>query len=432
MPSTPPPPPPSAPPSPTAASHLQAAAFTPERTGPLAGLRVLDLSRLVAGNMLSLQLADYGADVIKLEDAGTGDTLRHWRERSAAHPDGVSVWWKVYARNKKSLAIDLRPEAGKDVLRRLIPEAQVLVESFRPGTLEKMGLGPDVLFAMNPKLVVVRLTGWGQTGPYRQQPGFGSLVEAMSGFAAKNGMPGNPPMMPNMALADMVAGLYGAFAVAAAVRNVEVLGGRGQVIDLSLLEPLLSIMGPDAAAYRVTGQVPSRTGNRTSIAAPRNVYRTADDQWVALSASTQGMTERLFRAIGREDLITDPRFCTNADRLAHMDALDAIIGDFVAARSLDDNLAFFRREEVTVGPVYDIGQIVTDPHVVARGVLVDAPDRELGRVPMHAVVPRLSETPGVLARPAPALGEHTREVLRGAGLTEDQIQQLAASGVIRT
>ncbi len=414
------------------AFRLPCAEFNRDREGPLTGLRVLDLSRLVAGNMLSLQLADYGAEVIKIEDAEAGDTLRHWREHSAAHPQGVAVWWKVYARNKKSLAIDLRPAAGKDVLRRLIPAAQVLIESFRPGTLEKMGFGPDVLFALNPRLVVVRLTGWGQTGPYHQQPGFGSLVEAMSGFAAKNGMPGNPPMMPNMALADMVAGLYGAFAVAAAVRNVEVRGGRGQVVDLSLLEPLLSIIGPDAAAYRVTGQVPSRTGNRTSIAAPRNVYRTSDDQWVALSASTQGMTERLFRAIGRDDLIADPRFRTNADRLGHMDELDAMIGDFVAARSLDDNLAFFRREEVTVGPVYDIGQIVTDPHVVERGVLVDAPDRELGRVPMHAVIPRLSETPGVLARAAPELGEHTREVLRDAGLSEEQIRQLAASGVIRT
>ena len=201
--------------------------FDPHHSGPLRGLRALDLSRLVAGNMLSLQLADFGAEVIKVEDPDGGDTLRQWRERGPNHPEGVEVWWKVYARNKKSLAIDLRSEAGREALRALIAGAQVLIESFRPGTLEKMGFSPDALLALNPKLVIVRLTGWGQTGPYHQQPGFGSLVEAMSGFAAKNGAPEAPPMLPNMALADMVAGLYGAFAVAAAVREVETHGGAG-------------------------------------------------------------------------------------------------------------------------------------------------------------------------------------------------------------
>ncbi|WP_288252954.1 CoA transferase [uncultured Hydrogenophaga sp.] len=404
--------------------------FDPHHSGPLRGLRALDLSRLVAGNMLSLQLADFGAEVIKVEDPDGGDTLRQWRERGPNHPEGVEVWWKVYARNKKSLAIDLRSEAGREALRALIAGAQVLIESFRPGTLEKMGFSPDALLALNPKLVIVRLTGWGQTGPYHQQPGFGSLVEAMSGFAAKNGAPEAPPMLPNMALADMVAGLYGAFAVAAAVREVETHGGAGQVIDLSLLEPLLSIMGPDAAAHHVSGKLPARTGNRTSITAPRNIYRTRDDGWVALSASTQGMTERLLRAIGRPELIDDPRFRTNADRLAHVDALDAVVGEFIGARTLEENLAFFREREVTVGPVYDIGQIVTDPHVVARGIVVRAPDADTGSLPMHAVVPRLSRTPGGLARPAPRLGEHTLEVLRGAGVSEAAIQELIAKKVI--
>ena len=405
--------------------------FTPDREAPLRGLRVLDLSRLVAGNMLSLQLADFGAEVIKVEDPQAGDTLRHWREAGPGHPQGVGVWWKVYARNKKSLALDLRPEAGKQALRALVPGAAVLIESFRPGTLEKMGFAPDALLALNPKLVIVRLTGWGQTGPYSSQPGFGSLVEAMSGYAAKNGFAGQPPMLPNMALADMVAGLYGAFAVLAAIREVERRGGAGQVIDLSLLEPLLSIIGPDAAAYRVTGQVPSRTGNRTSISAPRNVYRTRDGGWVALSASTQGMTERLLRAIGRPELIEDPRFRTNSDRLDHAEELDEIILAFVGARTLEENLAFFRAQEVTVGPVYDIAQIVADPHVVERGVLVEAPDDELGRLPMHAVVPRLSATPGVLARPAPRLGEHTDEVLRSAGLAPEAIASLEREGVVK-
>lgn len=404
--------------------------FTPASNSPLSGLRVLDLSRLVAGNMLSMQLADFGAEVIKVEEPRGGDTLRHWKEKGPANADGVDVWWKIYARNKKSLALDLRAEAGKQVLRQLIPGAQVLIESFRPGTLEKMGFAPDLLHALNPRLVIVRLSGWGQTGPYRNQPGFGSLVEAMSGFAAKNGFPGQPPMLPNMALADMVAGLYGAFAVAAAVRNVETKGGAGQVIDLSLVEPLLSILGPDAAAYRVSGLVPSRTGNRTSISAPRNVYRTADGEWVALSASTQGMTERLFRTIGRADLIDDPRFRSNAERLENVEALDAIVGAFIGERSLGENLAFFRAAEVTAGPVYDISQIVTDPHIVERAVLVEAPDRDIGSVPMHAVVPRLSVTPGALSRPAPRLGEHTAEILESAGMDPASIRRLAEEGVI--
>lgn len=411
---------------------MREATFNPELSGPLRGLRVLDLSRLVAGNMLSLQLADFGAEVIKVEDPAGGDTLRHWRERGPDHPEGVEVWWKVYARNKKSLAIDLRQAPGREALCQLLRGAQVLIESFRPGTLEKMGLAPDALFALNPRLVVVRLTGWGQTGPYHQQPGFGSLVEAMSGFAAKNGAPEAPPMLPNMALADMVAGLYGAFAVATAVREVETHGGAGQVIDLSLIEPLLSIMGPDAAAYHVSGKVPARTGNRTSISAPRNIYPTQDGEWVALSASTQGMTERLLRAIDRPELIVDPRFRSNADRLANVEALDAIVGGFIAARTLEQNLSYFREREVTVGPVYDIGQIVRDPHVVERGIVVSAPDADTGRLPMHAVIPRLSRTPGGFTRPAPRLGEHSLELLRSAGVSEAAIDELIAKKVIST
>lgn len=408
---------------------MHKAEFNPDAQGPLRGVRVLDLSRLVAGNMLSLQLADFGAEVVKVEDPDGGDTLRHWRERGPGHPEGVEVWWKVYSRNKKSLALDLRAEEGKSALRHLLRGAQVLIESFRPGTLEKMGFAPQALEELNPSLIVVRLTGWGQTGPYHRQPGFGSLVEAMSGFAAKNGAPNQPPMLPNMALADMVAGLYGAFAVAAAIRDVEVNAGKGQVIDLSLIEPLLSIMGPDAAAYRVSGKVPARTGNRTSISAPRNVYRTSGEDWVALSASTQGMTERLLRTIGRADLIDDPRFRTNADRLANVEALDTIIGEFIGARTLDENLAFFRAAEVTVGPVYDIGQIVLDSHIVERGILVEVPDQETGTLPMHSVIPRLSRTPGNLYMPAPRLGEHTVQVLQSAGLDAATIQKLLDDGI---
>lgn len=376
----------------------------PDQPCPLDGIRVLDLSRLVAGNMLTLQLADFGADVIKLEPEA-GDPLRHWRD------GGAPLWWKVYGRNKRSVRLDLRTDAGKALLARLVPTAHILVEGFRPGAMEAAGFGPDRLLALNPRLVVVRVSGFGQTGPYAGRPGFGSLIEAMSGFADKNGFADKPPALPNMALADMVAGLSGAFATMVALREAERPGGLGQVVDLSLLEPLHSTLGPDAAVHRHTGRVPSRIGNRVSITAPRNVYATADGGWLALSASTQGMAERLFRAIGRADLVADARFRTNSDRLDNVEALDGIIGAFVAARTLADALAFFADAEVTVGPVHDAAGFAADPHVQGRGVLVDVPDAELGTVRMHAVVPRLSRTPGRLRRAAPDLGADEADVL---------------------
>ncbi len=377
--------------------------FQPGQPCPLDGLRVLDFSRLVAGNMLTLQLADFGAEVIKLEP-GSGDPLRQWRE------DGVAAYWKVYGRNKKSIRLDLRSDEGKALLTRLIPTADVLVESFRPGAMEAAGFGPAAVAGLNPRLVFVRISGFGQTGPYAQRPGFGSLVEAMSGFAAKNGFADKPPALPNLALADMVAGIQGAFAVMVALRAVDA-GGPGQVVDLSLLEPLHSTLGPEAAAWRITGRIPPRSGNRASITAPRNVYATSDGGFVALSASTQAMTERLFHAIGRPELIDDPRFRTNSDRLAHVAEVDRIVGDFVAARTLAENLAFFAAAETTVGPVYDAAGFEADPHVRERGVLVEMEDAELGSLPMHAVVPRLSATPGALRRPAPALGQDEAEIL---------------------
>jgi crotonobetainyl-CoA:carnitine CoA-transferase CaiB-like acyl-CoA transferase len=365
---------------------------------------VLDFSRLVAGNMLTLQLADFGAEVIKLEPE-SGDPLRAW------HEDGVAAYWKVYGRNKKSIRLDLRSAKGKALLTRLIPTAHVLVESFRPGSMEAAGFGPEAVSRLNPALVFVRISGFGQTGPYAHRPGFGSLVEAMSGFASKNGFADKPPALPNFALADMVSGIQGAFATMVAVREAERPGGKGQVIDLSLLEPLYATLGPEAAAWRITGRIPPRSGNRASITAPRNVYQTADAGWVALSASTQAMAQRLFRTIGREDMLDDPRFRTNADRLAHADEVDAVISAFIGARTRADNLTFFEAAEITVGPVYDAAGFETDPHVQGRGVLVEMEDEELGSIPMHAVVPRLSATPGALRRPAPTLGQDEDDIL---------------------
>ena len=399
-------------------------AFAPDATPPLSGIRVLDLSRLVAGNMVSLQLADHGAEVIKIEDPKTGDPLRAWRVK------GLSLHWKVYARNKKSLALSLRQPEGRALLLDLAAGAQVLIENFRPGTLEEMGLGPEVLHARNPNLIIVRVSGFGQDGPYRDRPGFGTLVEAMSGFAAKNGYGDRPPVLPPLALADMVAGLYGAYAVMIALRVIE-HGGKGQVIDLPLLDPVISILGPDAAIHRVSGVLPQRTGSRSLTTSPRNVYGTSDGRFIAISASIQAMAERLFRAIGRADMIDDPRFRTNTDRVHHIDECDGIVAEFIAARTLEENMRIFQQAEVTATPVYDIDQLIEDPHVQQRGVLVEAPDAEAGSVLMHNVIPRLSDTPGVLRAPAPALGQHTREILASIGCDAARRAELAGLGVIK-
>jgi crotonobetainyl-CoA:carnitine CoA-transferase CaiB-like acyl-CoA transferase len=400
-------------------------AFAPEAEGPLAGIRAVDLSRLVAGNMLSLQLADYGAEVIKIEDPERGDPLRDWRVK------GISIHWKVYARNKKSLALALRTKEGLAILRRLIDTSDVLIENFRPGTLEAMGFAPEALHAGNPGLVIVRVSGWGQDGPYRERPGFGSLVEGMSGFAAKNGFADRPPVLPPLALADMIAGLYGMSAVLLALRHREVKGGKGQVIDLPLLDPIFSVLGPDAAEFRLTGAAKPRSGSRSVTTGPRNAFRTREGHWIAISASMQVMAERLFRAIARPDMIADPRFRTNADRVRNAEECEAPIAAFIAERSLEDNLAFFEKAEVTAAPIYDIEQFLADPHVQAREIVVDLPDDEMGTVPMHNVVPRLSLTPGHIRTPAPALGEHSAAILGELGCDAAEIARLAKAGVVR-
>jgi formyl-CoA transferase len=277
---------------------------------------------------------------------------------------------------------------------------------------------------------VVRISGWGQDGPYSQRPGFGTLVEGMSGFASMNGFADREPVLPPMYLADSVAGLHGAAAVMIALRAAERKGGAGQVIDLPLLEPLFNILGPQAANLRLTGKVKARTGNRSTTTAPRNAYRTKDGKWVCLSASIQKMSERLFRAIGRPELITDPRYATNTGRLKHADELDAIIGEFIGARTQGENVAYFEKYEVTIGPVYDIAQIVEDPHVIERELVADYPDADMGAFPMHHVIPRLSKTPGAIRSPAPKLGEHNRALLAEAGVDEALYTKLLAAGVV--
>jgi formyl-CoA transferase len=396
-----------------ARASLKKRDYAPGATGALDGLRVLDLSRLVAGNTLTQLLGDFGAEVIKVEPPA-GDTLRAWQTQ------GVATDWKLYGRNKKSLCLDLRKPEAREVLLKLASSAAIFVESFRPGTLEAMDLSPEKLLAVNPRLVVVRVSGWGQDGPYRRRPGFGTLIEGLSGFASMNGFADREPVLPPMYLADTIAGLNGAAATLVALRAAE-RSGRGQVIDLPLLDPLFATLGPQAANYRLTGRVKPRTGSRSTNSGPRNAYRCKDGRYVGLSASTQKMAERVFRSIGRPEFIDDPRYRTNAERVKHAEELDAIIGSFVAQRTQAENVAFFEQAEVTIGPIYDIAQILEDPHVIERELLADYPDADMEAFPMHHVVPRLSGTPGSIRTPAPRLGQHNEELLKELGLNYEDL-----------
>ncbi len=378
--------------------------FDPSLRGPLADVRVIDLSRLVAGNMLSAYLADFGADVIKVEREGKGDDLRNWKE------EGWDIYWKVYGRNKRSLVLDLKSDEGLSTLKRLLKHSHIFIENFVPGGLEKMGLGPDVLLEINPALVIVRVSGWGQTGPYKHKPGFGTLVEAMSGFAYLNGFPDRPPALPPLALADMIAGIYGAAGVLTALRVAE-KEGRGQVIDLSLFEPIFSVISSEAAKSSLTGQATMRAGNQSSHTAPRNIYLCSDGKHVAMSGSMQSMAMRILDTIGRPELKTDMRFETNDGRVKNRDELDGIISAFIGSKTQEENLALFEAAGVTVGPVCSVLDLLDHPYALEREAIVELEDKDIGSVPMHNIVPRLSESPGGFRYPAPRVGEHTSEIL---------------------
>jgi crotonobetainyl-CoA:carnitine CoA-transferase CaiB-like acyl-CoA transferase len=390
----------------------------------LAGVRVVDCSRLIAGGVLATVLADHGADVIKVEHPRGGDPLRTWlRERG-------QLWWKVYARNKRAITLNLAAPRGQALLKRLVRTADVLVENFLPGTFERWGLGWDVLAAENPRLVFARVSGWGQDGPYRDRPGFGTMVEAMSGFAATTGPADGPPTLPSFPLADMVAALAGATAVLAALRHRDLVSGRGQVVDIALYEPLLAVLGPQAAEYAQDGTVRTRHGNTSDNASPRGTYRTRDGKWVALSASTPAAAAILFRELGLEHLLADPRFATNDARVAHNDLVDAALAEAIGRRTPAEMQQLFEARELTASPVYDIADITKDPHVIARGILVDVPDPDLGAVRMTAPTPRLSATPAAIAWTGPALGAHNREVYAELGVDEAELARLHRDGVV--
>ena len=391
---------------------------------PLENFRILDLSRLAAGNMVSHMFADFGADVIKVEQPGKGDDLRNWQVNDVAH------WWAVYSRNKRSIALNLKEEEGLKLLKELVKSADVFIENFVPGTLEKWGVGPDKLLELNKNLIILRISGWGQTGIYKDAPGFGSLVEGMSGFASMTGEENQKPLLPPLALADMVAGLTGFGAILMAVIASKKNQIGGQVIDLSLFEPLFSILGPWAASYKISGKIPPRIGNRSNVAAPRGIYKTKDNKFVSLSASMQSMWEKLAITIGAQELINDPKFLTNSDRLSNQDDLDDVISNFIKKFDRDPLLKLFSEKGITVGPVLDISEIIEHPYVLDRKILIEHYNNNYGNILMHQAFPRLSKTPGKVKSSAPSIGENTNDILKEIGLTKSQIEKLRDNKII--
>lgn len=393
---------------------------------PLSGLRVVDCATLFAGPLIATLMADFGADVVKVEHP-RGDPMRSmgWLK------DGTSLWWAVAGRNKRCITMNLSHPDGQSVFKELIRDADVLVENFRPGTLERWGISPEVLHQINPGLVIVRTTGFGQDGPYASRPGFGTLAEAMSGFAYINGWPDKPPALPPFALGDGVAALAGTFSAMFALWWRDHGGnGQGQVVDLAIYEPLFWILGPQASVYDQLGEVQGRSGNSTPFSAPRNVYRASDGKWLALSASTQSIAERVMRIIGREDYLAEPWFVDHAGRLAHVEQLDAAIQDWVGRHTSAEVLEAFSVGEAAIARVYSIQDIVEDPQFLARHSLVRVPHPLLGSVLMQNMIARLSVTPGSVRSAGAALGEHNREVLGSLGLTEEDLAHLAEVGVI--
>lgn len=393
---------------------------------PLEGVRVLDVSTILAGPLCCQILGDFGADVIKVEHPRGGDNMRG----HGAQKDGVPLWWKEVARNKRTVAINLSEPDGGEVFRRLAATADVLVENFRPGTLERWDLAPQRLQQENPGLIVARITGWGQTGPYASRPGFGTLAEAMSGFAHLTGEADGPPTLPAFGLADSICGIAASSAVLMALRHREVQHGTGQVVDLSILEPIMTAVGPSPTVYQQLGQVEHRHGNRSTNNAPRNTYRTSDGSWVAVSTSAQAIAERVLRLVGHPEVIDADWFATGRGRFDHVDELDRYVGDWIAQRTRTEVLDAFTEAGAAVAPVYDAADLVADPHVRETQMLTTVDDPDLGEVLMHNVLWRMSATPGHIRYTGRDLGADTDEVLAELGYDADDLARLRAAGTI--
>jgi crotonobetainyl-CoA:carnitine CoA-transferase CaiB-like acyl-CoA transferase len=403
---------------------------TTSHRGPLQGIRVIDFSTVYAGPITAMLLGDYGADVLKVElPAGDPARTHGWSV------EGHGLWWKVIARNKEAMTLDVRTPEGREIILKLVADADVMTENFRPGVLEGWGLGPDALHAVNPRLVLLRTTGFGQDGPYARRRAFGSLAEAMTGFAHLTGQPDGPPTLPPFGLADGVAGITGAFAVLTALRARDhgdgPGAGRGQVIDLSLFEPLLGIMGPAPSAYDQLGVVPTRQGNRSRNSAPRNTYRTRDGQWVAVSSASTSVAERVMRLVGRPDLADEPWFSSARERVAHVDELDGAVQNWIEGRDLDAVVEAFEEVGAALFPVYDVAQLFADPQVQARDAVTTVDDEDLGPLRMQNVWFRLSGTPGGIRFAGRRLGQDTDAVLtERLGYTPEQVAALRKEGVV--
>jgi len=385
---------------------------------------VLDLSRMIAGGVAGMLLADFGADVVKVEQPGVGDPLRQWTT------NGEPYWWKVYGRNKRYITLNLKSDEGRELLQRLVPKFDVVMESFVPGTLERLGLGWEQLQAWNSRLILVRISGWGQTGPAAARPGFGTLVEAASGFAAMNGEPDGAPIVPSFPLADMTSALYATNAIMFALYDRDMHNRAGQVVDVSLFDSLFSLLGPLAAEYEAVGRLRERNGSRSKNAGPRGCYRTSDGRWIAVSGSTPRMAERFLQSYGLGRLLEDQRFATNESRVKHAEALDAEIVNAIASRTLAENLEIIDTNALTAVAVQTVADIEADPHWRARQLLVNV-QNGAGTVRMHNVVPRLEGTPGDIRWPGGALGQHNRDVYGSElGLGCEDLKRLEASGVI--
>lgn len=395
--------------------------------GALAGLRVLDVSTVISGSTASSMLADHGAEVLKIEDPRSPDPSRQLEPRK----DGVSLWHKVAGRNKKALTLNLGMPAGAAILRRLVATSDVLIENFRPGTMEKWGLGWEVLEKENPKLVMVRISGYGQDGPYAKRPGFGTIAEAMSGLPYRTGFPGGPPVFSPLALADQVTGLFAAFSTMFALYNRDHGTGRGQVVDMGLYETLFRLGEDQAIAYDQVGKMFERMGNRVATAAPRGAFQAKDGNWIAISAFSDRTVKRLLASIGGPELADDPRFANNQARVRHVEQLEALIGRWVSERTQAEVLELFAQEDVVGGKVYDIAQIFSDPQYQHRDNIVPINDPELGTVRVVGVVPKFTRTPGEIEHLSVAVGHHNEEIYCGRlNMSRAELESLRAQGVI--
>jgi formyl-CoA transferase len=389
--------------------------------GPLTGIKVLELGTLIAGPFCGKTLADFGAEVIKVEPPGEGDPLRRWRRMR----NGVSLWWHVQSRNKKSITVDLRQPEGQDIVRRLARECHIVIENFRPGALEKWNLGWEQLSAGNPQLVLVRISGYGQSGPYRERPGFAAIGEAMGGLRYITGYPDRPPVRPNLSVGDTLASLHGVIGALLALRS-----GKGQVVDVALYESVFNVTESLLPEYDAQGAVRERSGSTLPGIAPSNLYPCSDGSYVLIAGNADALYRRLMSAIGREDLRDDPALARNDGRAAQMARIDEAIAEWTSKRSQKQVLDEMEKAEVPAGRIYTAADIAADPHYAARGMIqqVIAGDGEPLKVP--GIVPKLSETPGAIRSPAPGLGQHTEEVLRDLGFSEDAIQALKAKRII--